>query len=99
MEYVYGAMLLHSAGKDISETNLSKVIDSTGVKADSAMIKAVCASLQGVDIEKTIAEAVVAAPAAAAPSAGGAQAAENKEEKKEEQDTAAASAGLGALFG
>lgn len=95
MEYIYGAMLLHSAGKEISESTLSKVIDSTGSKADSAMIKAVCASLQGVDIEKTIAEAVVAAPAAAAPAAA------KKEEKKEEkkEDEGAAAAGLGALFG
>ncbi|MFH1450724.1 MAG: 50S ribosomal protein L12 [archaeon] len=96
MEYVYGAMLLNSAGKEINETNLSKVIDATGEKADAAMIKAVCASLDGVDIEKTISEAAVAAPAAAAPTGGAA--AEKKEEKKEE-DTAAASAGLGALFG
>jgi|TARA_Y100000310_G_scaffold344930_1_gene460577 large subunit ribosomal protein L12 len=96
MEYIYGAMLLNSAGKEINEANLSKVVDSTGEKADAAMIKAVCASLDGVDIEKTISEAAVAAPAAAAPAGGGA--AEEKKEEKKEEDTAA-SAGLGALFG
>jgi large subunit ribosomal protein L12 len=96
MEYVYGAMLLNSAGKEINEANLSKVLDATGEKSDAAMIKAVCASLDGVDIEKTISEAAVAAPAAA-PAAGGEAKEEKKEEKKE--DTAAASAGLGALFG
>ncbi len=90
-------MLLNSAGKEINEANLSKVVDSTGDKSDAAMIKAVCASLDGVDIEKTISEAAVAAPAAAAP-AGGEAASEKKEETKEE-DKAAASAGLGALFG
>ena len=89
-------MLLNSAGKEINEANLSKVVDSTGEKADAAMIKAVCASLDGVDIEKTISEAAVAAPAAAAPAGGGA--AEEKKEEKKEEDTAA-SAGLGALFG
>jgi len=95
MEYIYGAMLLNSAGKEINEANLSKIVDATGEKSDSAMIKAVCASLDGVDIEKTISEAAVAAPAASA----AAPAKEEKKEEEKEEDTAAASAGLGALFG
>ena len=97
MEYIYGAMLLNSAGKKIDEANLSKIVDATGEKSDPAMIKAVCASLDGVDIEKTISEAAVAAPAAATPAAG--EAKEKKKEEVKEEDKAAASAGLGALFG
>jgi large subunit ribosomal protein L12 len=99
MEYIYGAMLLNSAGKEINEANLSKVVDSTGEKSDTAMIKAVCASLQGVDIEKTISEAAVAAPAAAAAPAEGKAVKEEKSEEDEKKDEGAASAGLGALFG
>jgi len=95
MEYIYGAMLLNSAGKEINEANLVKVVDATGEKSDPAMVKAVCASLDGVDIEKTISEAAVAAPAASA----AAPAKEEKKEEEKEEDTAAASAGLGALFG
>jgi len=96
MEYIYGAMLLNSAGKEVNEANLSKIVDATGEKSDAAMVKAVCASLDGVDIEKTISEAAVAAPAAA-PAAG--EAKEEKKEEVKEEDKAAASAGLGALFG
>jgi large subunit ribosomal protein L12 len=101
MEYVYGAMLLHSAKQEISEANLKKVVEAAGVKADDAKLKALVASLEGVDIEKAIEEAAV--PVAAAPVAAAAPAeGEKKEEKKEEEkkeETEAASAGLGALFG
>ena len=66
MEYIYSAMLLHSAGKKISEENLKKVLTAAGVKADDARIKALTASLDGVDIEEAIKSAAVA-PVAAAP--------------------------------
>ncbi len=100
MEYVYGAMLLHSAGKEINEENLKKVVEATGEKADDAKIKALVASLEGVDIEKAISEAAVTA--VAAPTAAPAGKEEKKEEKSKEEkkeEEAAASAGLGALFG
>jgi len=111
MEYIYSAMLLHSAGKKITEENIKKVLTAAGVKADEAKIKALSASLDGVNIDDAIKTAAVpvaapAAPAAAA-SEGGAAPAEGKteekkkEKKKEEEEVSEeeAAAGLGALFG
>ena len=112
MEYVYSALLLHSAGKDITEGNIKKVLDAAGVKADDSRIKALTASLEGVDINEAISTSV-AIPAAApgAPAAAGATPAgepekgekkeKKKEKKKEEKEVSEeeAAAGLGALFG
>jgi len=109
MEYIYSAMLLHAAGKKITAENVKKVLTAAGVKADDARIKALTASLEGVNIDeaiKTAAVPVTAAPAATAPEAG-APAGEGKpEEKKEEKkkkepevSEEEAAAGLGALFG
>lgn len=101
MEYVYSALLLHAAKKEISAENIKKVIEAAGEKADDARIKALVSSLEGVDIEEAIKSAAVAAAPAAAPAAGEAQA-EKKEEKKEEdteKKAEEAAAGLGSLFG
>ena len=69
MEYVYAAMLLHSAGKEIDDDAVSAVLKAAGVDVDAARVKALVASLSGVDIAEAMATAV-AAPAAAAPAAG-----------------------------
>jgi len=103
MEYIYGALLLHSAGKNIDENGLKKVLEAAGVAVEPARVKAVVTSLDGVNIEEAI-KTAVAAPVAAAPAAAGAPAEEKKEEeKKEEEDEGPseeeAMAGLGALFG
>ena len=66
MEYVYGAMLLHSAGQEMNEANLKKVMTAGGVKVEDARVKALVASLDGVNIEDAI---KTAAPVAAAPAA------------------------------
>ena len=95
MEIIYAALLLHKSGNAINEGNLKKVLDAAGTKVDEAQIKALVASLEGVDIEKAITEASIAP--AAAPAAAPEQ---KKEEKKEEKkDDSQAAAGLGALFG
>ncbi len=108
MEYIYSAMLLHSAGKKITEENVKKVLTAAGVKADEGKIKALTASLDGVNIEEAIktASVPVAAPAGSAESAKGASSEEKKEEKKEKKEEKEeevseedAAAGLGALFG
>ncbi|MBR4504402.1 MAG: 50S ribosomal protein P1 [Candidatus Methanomethylophilaceae archaeon] len=105
MEYIYSAMVLYSAGKDITEDAIKAILTAAGVEADAAKIKALVASLEGVDIKEAIASAAFAAPAAgaAAPAAGAAAAApaaaaadEPEEETVSEEDAAA---GLGALFG
>ncbi len=107
MEYIYSAMLLHSAGKKITEESVKKVLTAAGVKADDARIKALTASLDGVNIDEAITTAAVpvaAVAASAAQSASGGAPAEGKKEdkkkeKKEEVSEEEAAAGLGALFG
>ena len=71
MEYIYSAMVLYSAGKDITEDAINAILTAAGVEADAAKIKALVASLEGVDIKEAIASAAIsAAPAAAAPAIG-----------------------------
>ncbi|MFE3845932.1 50S ribosomal protein P1 [Thermoplasmatota archaeon] len=104
MEYIYSAMLLHSAGKDITEEGIKKILTAAGVKANDARIKALTASLEGVNIEDAIKTAAV--PVAAAPAASGKDTSteEKKKEDKKEKEVEEvseedAAAGLGALFG
>ena len=106
MEYIYSAMLLHSAGKKITEENVKKVLTAAGVKADDARIKALTASLEGADIEKAIKKTtapITPGPAQPAVSEEKEKKEEKdkKKEKKEEEEVSEeeAAAGLGALFG
>ena len=104
MEYVYAAMMLHSAEKDIDEKSVGAVLKAAGVKADDARVKALVASLASVDIGDAMSQAI-AAPAAAAPAAASASggsdapAAEEAAAEEEEEDDGAAFEGLGSLFG
>ena len=105
MEYIYSAMLLHSAGKEINEKNIKKILTAAGVDVDDARIKALTASLEGVDIKEAIKSAAVAPVAVAPADSGGKKSSKEKEEKKEEKEEEEevseeeAAAGLGALFG
>ncbi|MCW3997973.1 MAG: 50S ribosomal protein P1 [Candidatus Bathyarchaeota archaeon] len=103
MEYVYAAMLLHKAGKEINEESVLSVLKAAGVTADTVRVKAIVASLSEVDID----EAIKSAPTMMA-TPGTVQAPAETEEKpkkeekkpedeKEKED--AALEGLGALFG
>ena len=96
MNYIYSVLLLHSAGKELSEGNVAKIVEATGEKADPAQVKALVASLNGVNIDDAIKQAVVSA----APSPAGGHSAEKKEEKKEDEGKKAeeAAAGLSGLF-
>ncbi len=103
MEYVYAALLLHAAGKEINEENLKKVLEAAGVDVDVARVKALVSALQEINIDEAL-EQAVALPAAAAPApaAGGEQKEEKAEEKKEEEEAKReeeAAAGLASLFG
>ena len=100
MEYIYGALLLHSAKKEINDANVASVLKAAGVTADPSRVKALTASLEGVNIEEAIKAAASFAPAAA-PAAGAPAAEAKKEEKPEEKGVSEeeAAAGLGALFG
>jgi large subunit ribosomal protein L12 len=105
MEYVYAAMLLHKAGKEINEANLTQVMTAAGAKADSVRVKALVASLAEVKIDEAIKSAptMMAAPAAPAAATPSAQAKPIEDEKKKKEDEKqkeeAALEGLGALFG
>ncbi len=97
MEYIYGALLLHKLGQEVSEDNLKKVISATGVEPDESKIKVLITSLKDVNIDEQLANAsVVAAPAAGGESEKAE--AKDKEEKKEEPKAEAAE-GLASLFG
>jgi large subunit ribosomal protein L12 len=104
MEYVYAAMLLHSAGKKIDENSVTSILKAPGIEVDDARVKALVSALDGVNIEDAIKQAAVAqvaqAPAAAAEVKEEANAEDEEEEKKKEEETEEeAMAGLGALFG
>ncbi|OFX17623.1 50S ribosomal protein P1 [archaeon RBG_16_50_20] len=96
MEYVYAALLLHSAGGKVTEEGVKKVLTAAGVKTEEPRIKALVAALSEIKIEDAL-KAAQAMPVAAAPAAE-----PKKEEKKPEDDKKKgeeALAGLGALFG
>jgi large subunit ribosomal protein L12 len=102
MEYVYAAMLLHKAGKEINEKNVSEVLTVAGVSADAARVKALVASIAEVDIDEAIKSAPAMMAAAPAPAAATPAKEEKKEEEEEEDQSKKeeeAMEGLGALFG
>ncbi len=98
METIYAALLLHKAGKEVSEDNVKKVVAAAGVDVDEAKVKSMMASLKGVDIDKELESAslVASAPAGGQPSG---EAEEKKEEAPKEEKKEAAADGLSSLFG
>ena len=102
MEYVYAAMLLHSAEKEIDDKAVTAVLTAAGVDVDGARVKALVSSLGSVDIGEAMATAV-AAPVAAAPAAAGGSSAEAAPAEavveEAEEDDGAGFEGLGSLFG
>ncbi len=106
MKYIYAALLLHDAGKEINEENLSKIFEAIGEKPDEAKIKSLVASLEEVNIDEVLEKAVampMAAPAAAPAPAPAEEEAEKKEEKpaeeEAEEEEEESFEGLSALFG
>jgi len=97
MEYVYSAMLLHSAGQPVTEENVKKVLTAAGVKTDAARVKALVASLEGVNIDEAI-KSATAIPVAAPVAAPAEKKEKKKEEKQEDVSQDEAAAGLSALF-
>jgi large subunit ribosomal protein L12 len=96
MEYIYSALLLHSAKLPITEENITKILQSIGITPDQAKVKAVVASLQNVNIDEVLEKASISVAAPA-------KAEEKKEAEKEEEEAEkraeTAAAGLSALFG
>ncbi len=107
MEYVYASLLLHSAGKEITEENIKKVLEAAGIQADENRIKMLVAALKEINIEEVIKQAtaapVVPAAAPTAPAAAGAPAEEKKEEEEEEEEKEVSeeeiAEGISSLFG
>jgi len=101
MNLVYGALLLHSAGKEINEENVKKIAEATGEKIEDAQIKALVAALDGVNIDEAISKAAmpVAATAPAVATAAPETAKEEVNEEEKEKKAEEAAEGLGALFG
>ncbi len=104
MEYVYAALLLHNAGKDVTEDAITGILQAADVDVDATRVKALVASLEGVDIQEAIEKAAFAAPAAgaAAPVAAAEEAPAAVEEaaaEEEEEAEESGMEGLGALFG
>jgi large subunit ribosomal protein L12 len=104
MEYVYGALLLNAAGKPIDEKALTGVLSAAGLTPDAARVKALMASLEGVNLAEVLAKAetfAAPAPAAAPADKKDAKGEKKEEEKKEEKGVSEeeAAEGLSALFG
>jgi large subunit ribosomal protein L12 len=98
MEYVYAALLLHSAGGKITEDGVKKVLTAAGVKIEEPRVKALVAALSEIKIEDAL-KAAQAMPVAAAPVAAAEAKKEEKKPEDEKKKGEEALAGLGALFG
>ncbi|NHJ86428.1 MAG: 50S ribosomal protein P1 [Asgard group archaeon] len=100
MEYLHASLILHSAGKQITEKAIGDILSAAGIEPDKNRIKGLIAALADVNIEEALKSAasmptVTAAPAAASTSAAApaAKAPEPEEEEEEEES------GLSSLFG
>jgi large subunit ribosomal protein L12 len=115
MEYIYSALLLHNAGKEITEDGITAVMEAAGIEVDKGRVKALISALSDVNIDEAVAQAqpafapaAMAAPtvtsaeaAAAVPEAEEAEKKEKKEKEEEEEEKAEETGmeGLSALFG
>lgn len=110
MQYIYAAMTLHEAGRDISESNLTSMLDVVGAEVNESRVKALVAALEDVDIEEALETAVTApvvSPTSSDPSVEDEPEEESVAEDSEDEPTPPASDGLddsssdglGALFG
>ena len=98
MEYVYAALLLHSAGGEVTEDNVKKVLTAAGIKAEEPRVKALVAALSEIKIDDAL-KAAQAVPVAAAPAAATETKKDEKKPEDEKKKSEEALAGLGALFG
>ena len=99
MEYIYAALLLDAAGKEINEKDLMKIVEAAGLQPDEAKAKAVVASLKGVNIKEVIKNVQNVQTVQAAAPQQEAKKEEKKEEKEEKKSEEEAAGGLASLFG
>ena len=94
-------MLLHSAGKEITESSVEKILGAADIMPDTVRVKALIAALADVDIDEALKTPALTA-AVSTPTVATAAVEEDSEEKpveeeeKEEEDELQ---GLSALFG
>jgi len=92
-----------SAGKQVNEENVKKVVAAAGEQPDEAKIKALVSALEGVNIEDVISKAAMPVAVAAPVAVASSGAAEKKEEGPSEEDiqkkSEEAASGLASLFG
>ena len=105
MEYIYAAMLLHKAHKEITEGNVTNVLTAAGIAVDAIRVKALVASLGEVNIDEALKSAptMMTAPAPQAPTGPATEKPKEEDKKKKAEEEKAkeeaALEGLGALFG
>ncbi|MFW9924072.1 MAG: 50S ribosomal protein L12, partial [Candidatus Thorarchaeota archaeon] len=90
MEYLHASLVLHSAGKKITEKGITDILAAAGVEPDKNRIKGLIAALADVNIEEALKTAasmptVAHAPTAAAPAAAAKPAAAPVKEEEEEE--------------
>jgi large subunit ribosomal protein L12 len=98
MEYVYASLLLHTAGKEINESNIGSILKSVGINVNQAQAKSIVAALENVNIDEAMKSAAIPAAAPAAHVTEEPKKEDKKKEEKEEKKEEEV-AGLGALFG
>lgn len=85
MEYIYAALILNESGEEITEDNVTGVLEAADVDVEESRVKALIAALEDVDIEDAV-EQAAAVPAGGAGAAGGAGGAAEAEAEEEEAD-------------
>ncbi len=94
--YLHAVLLLHGAGKEVSEDSIVSVLKAAGAETDGAKAKFLAEAVKGVSMDDLLKNAMaVAAAPTAAPTAAKEEAKEEDTSKKEEQ----AAEGLANLFG
>ncbi|MFC6961628.1 50S ribosomal protein P1 [Halocatena marina] len=110
MEYIYAALILNETDEEITEDNVTSVLETAGADIEESRVKALIAALDDVDIEEAV-EQAAAVPAGGAGGAAAEPADETEEveeedeaeeaeaEEEDEEDDEADGEGLGQLFG
>jgi large subunit ribosomal protein L12 len=98
---MYAAMILHSAGKEITEGAVENILSAADIRPDTVRVKALIAALAEVDIDEAL-KAPVLTSAVSTPAVSPVEVEEKSEEKLEEEEEKEEEdelQGLSALFG
>lgn len=97
---MYAAMLLHRAGKEITEGAVENILTVAGIQSDAVRVKALIAALADIDIDEALKTPVLtAAPASVAPIAEEEKVEEKPKEEEKKEEAEEELQGLSALFG